>query len=65
MSFGLWEILGIIVLVMILFGAGKLPHVMKDLAGGVKAFKQGMREEDESSAPVTRSEEKDIQNKVE
>lgn len=37
-------ILGIIVLVV--FGAGKLPQVMGDLAKGVKAFKDGLKDED-------------------
>ena len=35
-------ILGIIVLVI--FGAGKLPQVMGDLAKGVKAFKDGLKD---------------------
>ena len=35
-------ILGIIILVV--FGAGKLPQVMGDLAKGVKAFKDGLKD---------------------
>jgi sec-independent protein translocase protein TatA len=38
-------ILGIIVLVI--FGAGKLPQVMSDLAKGVKAFKDGLKDGDD------------------
>lgn len=41
-SFGHLVILMVIVLVI--FGAGKLPQMMGDLAKGVKAFKDGMKE---------------------
>lgn len=46
MSIGLWEVLGILAIVLILFGAGKLPNVMGDVAKGIKSFKAGMKEED-------------------
>ena len=34
-------------IVLIIFGAGKLPKVMGDLAKGVKTFRSGLKEEDE------------------
>jgi len=37
----------VLAIILILFGAGKLPRVMGDFAKGIKAFKAGMREEDE------------------
>ena len=45
MSFGFWQIALILIIVLILFGAGKLPKVMGDVAQGVKSFKSGMRDE--------------------
>ncbi|MFZ3237558.1 MAG: twin-arginine translocase TatA/TatE family subunit [Stellaceae bacterium] len=33
-----------------MFGAGKLPRVMGDFAKGIKAFKAGMKEDDEPEA---------------
>jgi sec-independent protein translocase protein TatA len=42
MSFGHMALLFGIVLVI--FGAGKLPRIMGDLAKGIKAFKHGMRD---------------------
>ncbi len=33
----------ILVIVLVLFGAGKLPKVMEDLGKGLKAFKDGMK----------------------
>lgn len=41
----------ILLVVVVLFGAGKLPRVMGDFAKGIKAFKAGMRD-DEEAAPV-------------
>ena len=49
--FSVPHLLVILVLVVILFGAGKLPRVMGDFAKGIKAFKAGMREDEESAAP--------------
>lgn len=42
MSLGIWEILLLLVIVLVIFGAGKLPAVMGDLAKGIKTFKREM-----------------------
>ncbi|MEE8270518.1 MAG: twin-arginine translocase TatA/TatE family subunit [Alphaproteobacteria bacterium] len=49
MSIGVWQVILILVIVLIIFGAGKLPKVMGDVAKGVKNFKSGMRDDDEPS----------------
>ena len=43
---GPWEYIIILVVVMIFFGAGKLPTVLGQMGRGVKAFKDGMNEKD-------------------
>lgn len=43
----------VLAIVLVLFGAGKLPRVMGDFAKGIKAFKSGMKEEDETAAETT------------
>ena len=45
MSIGVWQVVIILVIVLIIFGAGKLPHVMGDVAKGIKNFKKGMAED--------------------
>ncbi len=50
MSIGPWQIAIILVLVLIVFGAGKLPKVMGDLGKGVKNLKDGLKGEDEKSS---------------
>ncbi|MDB9971607.1 twin-arginine translocase TatA/TatE family subunit [Alphaproteobacteria bacterium] len=48
MSIGIWQIVLILAIVLILFGAGKIPRVMGDVAKGIKSFKSGMKEEESS-----------------
>ena len=50
MSVGVWQVLLILVIVLIIFGAGKLPQVMGDVAKGVKSFKAGLK--DDQPQPV-------------
>ena len=51
---GIWQIVLVLAIVLILFGAGKLPKVMGDLAKGVKTFRSGLKdEEDGAPASVT------------
>jgi sec-independent protein translocase protein TatA len=44
MSFGVWEMLLILLIVLIIFGAGKLPQVMGDVAKGVRSFRDGLKD---------------------
>ena len=48
MSIGIWQVVLILLIVLILFGAGKLPKVMGDVAKGVKNFKSGLKDDDEA-----------------
>lgn len=45
MSLVHWLVVALVIIVI--FGAGKLPRVMGDLAEGIKAFKRGMKDEDD------------------
>jgi sec-independent protein translocase protein TatA len=51
MSIGIWQVVLILLIVMIIFGAGKLPKVMGDVAKGVKSFKSGLKDDDEQPEP--------------
>ena len=43
----IWHWLIVLVIVLLLFGRGKISEVMGDLAKGVKSFKKGMAEDDD------------------
>ena len=45
-SMSLMHWIVVLAIVLLLFGAGKLPRVMGDFAKGIKAFKSGMKEEE-------------------
>lgn len=47
MNPGPWGLLIIAVVVLLLFGRGKIANMMGEVAGGIKAFRKGMAEEDE------------------
>jgi sec-independent protein translocase protein TatA len=46
-SFSMMHWVVVLAIILILFGAGKLPRVMGDFAKGIKAFKAGMKDEDD------------------
>ena len=53
-SFSIWHLLILAVVVLVFFGgAGKIPRLMGDMAKGVKAFKSGLKEEDEAKSDTT------------
>jgi sec-independent protein translocase protein TatA len=47
-SMSIWHWLIVAVIVLLLFGRGKITELMGDVASGIKAFKKGMSEDDEA-----------------
>jgi len=56
MSVGFWQIAIVVVLVVLLFGRGKISSLMGDVAKGIKSFKKGMTDNPDQSIS-TQSEE--------
>ena len=50
LGLGTPEIIGIVVILFLLFGASRLPQLAKSLGASRKAFKEGMREAEEEEA---------------
>jgi sec-independent protein translocase protein TatA len=46
-KFGIWEIVLILVIILIIFGVGKLPQVGNAIGKGLRSFKKGQAGEDE------------------
>jgi len=67
MSIGFWQIAIVVVLVVLLFGRGKISSLMGDVAKGIKSFKKGMKdpEQDQSNSdsPQNQSNEEDNSDK--
>jgi sec-independent protein translocase protein TatA len=53
-SFSIWHWLIVLVVVLLLFGRGKIPELMGDMAKGIKSFKRGMAD-DEKEDGTTRT----------
>ncbi len=51
MGISFWHIIIVLVVVLLLFGAGKIPRLMKDLGSGITAFKKGLKENETPDPP--------------
>ena len=66
MSIGFWQIAVVVILVVLLFGRGKISSLMGDVAKGIKSFKKGMATETtEDSEPRNISENNQDSNNKE
>ena len=52
-SFSIWHWLIVLVVVLLLFGRGKIPELMGDMAKGIKNFKKGMADDTDVDDPKT------------
>ena len=57
MGISFWQIAVVVVLVVLLFGRGKISGLMGDLAKGIKSFKKGMSSDDSNQTKIQSSEE--------
>ncbi len=55
---GMPELVIILVIIMIIFGANKLPQMGAGLAKGIRSFKKGIEEKDGTEDPPKKIEEK-------
>ena len=66
MSIGIWQIAIVVVLVVLLFGRGKISSLMGDVAKGIKSFKKGMSDgpsSDNSSSEESSNEDQNSEKK--
>ncbi|MEK6681049.1 MAG: twin-arginine translocase TatA/TatE family subunit [Nitrospirota bacterium] len=45
---GIWELVIILLVILIIFGAGKLPEIGKGLGKAIKGFKESVKEEEDT-----------------
>ena len=48
MTPSIWQLIIVLIIVLLLFGRGKIPQLMGDMAKGLKAFKSGMKSDNDS-----------------
>ena len=64
MSIGFWQIAIVVILVVLLFGRGKISSLMGDVAKGIKSFKKGMKDpvQDQSESASSEDNSSEEQN---
>ena len=58
MTPSIWQLLIVLAIVLLLFGRGKIPQLMGDIAKGIKSFRKGMSDEEH----IEDKEDKNIEN---
>lgn len=62
MGISIWQLLIILAIVLVLFGAKRLKNVGSDLGGAIKGFKNAVKEEENKSEEDKKLEKKDGDN---
>ena len=51
--FSISHLLVVLVIILVLFGAGKLPNVMGDIGKGIKNFRKNIKDENEETKKIS------------
>ncbi|WP_439814912.1 twin-arginine translocase TatA/TatE family subunit [Zavarzinia sp. CC-PAN008] len=54
-AFSFWHILVVVLLVVVLFGRGKISGLMGDVAKGIRNFRTTMSDDDKAPPPASRA----------
>ena len=57
MRFSGWELVVVLVIVVIVFGVGRISKIGGELGSGIKAFKEGLQGDDEEDSEEDSEEE--------
>ncbi len=55
MSIGPWQIILVVLIIVLLFGRGKISEVMGDFAKGIRSFKKGLADDEVEDMTVMNS----------
>ena len=58
-TFSIWHWIIVLIIVLLLFGKGKIPSLMADMAKGIKSFKKNMSDEDNPDSSNQDNQNKD------
>jgi sec-independent protein translocase protein TatA len=63
-GFSIWHLLVVLVVAMLLFGAGRVADLGKGLGEGIKSFKKGLRDDDEAAPKPKRADADDEEEEI-
>jgi sec-independent protein translocase protein TatA len=55
MALGPWQILIVLLLIVLVFGASRVPSIAENLAKGIQSFKKGLKDDDEPKSVADQS----------
>ena len=58
-AFSIWHWIIVLIIVLLLFGKGKIPSLMADMAKGIKSFKSNMKEDENTDSTESDNNNKD------
>ena len=64
-TFGIWQWVIVLVIVLLLFGRGKIPELMGDVAKGIRNFKKGLGDEAEAAKDAATDAVKTVEHSAE
>ncbi|WP_306118343.1 MULTISPECIES: twin-arginine translocase TatA/TatE family subunit [unclassified Roseitalea] len=64
-AFSIWQWIIVLVIVLLLFGRGKIPELMGDVAKGIRNFRTGMKDESEEDDEHSDTVTKTVEHKAE
>ena len=64
-TFGIWQWIIVLVIVLLLFGRGKIPELMGDVAKGIRNFRKGMKDEAEEAQDAAGDTVRTVEHKAE
>ncbi len=63
MAPGIMQIAVVVLLILVVFGAARLPSIAENLAKGIKSFKKGLKDDDDETSTPQISEHTDSEKK--
>ena len=63
-TFGIWQWVIVLVIVLLLFGRGKIPELMGDVAKGIRNFRSGMKDDSDDDADLVDEPAKTVEHKA-
>ncbi|WP_026294756.1 twin-arginine translocase TatA/TatE family subunit [Salinimonas chungwhensis] len=58
MGLSMWQVMLVLLIVILLFGRGRIPALMGDVASGIRSFKQGLQDEKSDTSSQSSTEQK-------
>ncbi len=58
-TFSIWHWIIVLIIVLLLFGKGKIPTLMADMAKGIKSFKKNMSDDENQDSSSSDNQNKD------